>query len=153
MSGGTVFAAWARLSRRERIMLILAATATAGFAAWLSILALQDWREAAADRARRAATDHLTVMAAAAHVEQARAQAGDEMLEAGLRRLAEARGLVLATLSEGEDGAMTATVEAGSGAAVMSWLAEVEAQGGRVRAFAAVSNPDGTVQVQTTISR
>lgn len=153
MSGATVLSAWARLSRRERIMLILAAVATAVFAAWLSISALHDWRDGAADRARRAATDHLAVLAAAAQVEQARVRAGDETLEAALRRLAEARGLVLATLSEGEDGAMTATVEAGSGAAVMAWLAEAEARGGRVRAFAAVSNPDGTVQVQATISR
>lgn len=161
MSGASIFAArlaqleaaWARLSRRERVMLGLAAVAAAGVAAWPAVVGLQDWREDAAHRARRAASDHAAVLAVAAQVGRIREQAGDEALEPALRRLAEARGLTLSTLSGDADGAMTATVEAGSGAAVFAWLAEVEAHGATVRAFTAVSNPDAAVQARVTVSR
>lgn len=151
MSG--LSATWARLSQRERGMLALASVAATAFAVWLAFMAVRDWREDASARARRAAVDHVAVMTAAAAVEGARAQAGDEAPEVMLGRLAEARGLTLSTLAGDADGALTANVEAGAGAAVMAWLADVEAHGGTVRAFTAVSNPDGTVQARVTISR
>lgn len=133
-------------------MLLILAMAVAGFMVWLAVLGLLAWREAAEDRARRAARDHLTVLAGAALAEEMGPQAPPGGLEVLARRTAEANGLTPVPAPGSDGSSVGVGLEAGASRAVFTWVAQLESQGVRVMGFAALKNPDGTLQVDIDLS-
>lgn len=145
-------ALWNDRSPRERVMLLALAAVLAGVAVWLAVQGLAEWRQAAEDRARRAAAGHAAVAAGAALTRRAREQAPPGGLEALIREAAEANGLEPAMTTVEADGAVTVSFEAAASPALFAWLAQIEAQGVRVAGFTALKTPEGALQARVILA-
>lgn len=148
----TLAGAWNRRSRRERVLLAVAALLAAACLAASGVQHLARWRAAAWDRLAVATAEHGAVAAELRRIRAGDRSAGEPpaAVEQAGRAAAERLGLPV-SLQAGEDGVVF-SAEAVQAGALFGWLQALETEGVEAGRLSVQRTEGGSVAVEGSLT-